>query len=272
MYELNTGPATEVLRWFPEQSVDCVVTSPPYFGLRDYDDPGQIGFGSTLEDYVKDLREVFQAVRPVLSDRGTLWLNIGDTYQSSGGTIGVGPNASVGSTLREGAKPRIRVKTGLPAKNLIGVPWRVAFALQDDGWILRSENIWHKTNPMPESVRDRPVRSFEYVFMFSKTSRYFYNAEAVREPQSQGGGTRSARNVWTMAVGRSPGIHDAVFPEELPERCIRAGCPEGGSVLDPFSGSGTTGVVALRLGRKYHGIDLNPEYNRQAAIRLDAVN
>lgn len=270
-YQLNTGSAAKILTGFPEQSVDCVVTSPPYFGLRDYGDPDQIGFGSTLDDYLRNLRDVFRAVWPVLSDQGTLWLNIGDTYQSSGGTVGVGPNASVGSTLREGAKPRIRVKTGLPAKNLIGIPWRVAFALQEDGWILRSENIWNKTNPMPESVRDRPVRSFEYVFMFAKTAKYFYDADAVREPQSQGSGTRSARNVWTMAVGRAPGMHDAVFPGELPERCIRAGCPEGGTVLDPFSGSGTTGLVALKMGRNYRGIDLNPEYNRQAATRLDAL-
>lgn len=267
---LLTGEVREVLADLPDGSADCCVTSPPYFGLRDYDDPRQIGRGGTLHDYVKDLTDVFAHVRRVLTPAGTLWLNLGDTYQSTGGTVGIGPNASVGSTRREGTKPRVRVRTGLPDKNLIGVPWRVAFALQDDGWILRSEITWVKTNPMPESVRDRPTRATEQVFVFSRSPRYFYDAEAAREPRSEGTGTRHGRNVWHMPVGKAPGLHYAVFPAELPQRCIRAGCPAGGRVLDPFSGSGTTGLAALSLGRAYTGIDLNPHYTEYAARRLEA--
>lgn len=270
MYELITGDSRKALSRLADGSIDCAVTSPPYFGLRDYDHDEQIGQDS-LDQYISDLVATFREVRRVLADHGTLWLNIADTYQSSGGTVGTGPNASVGSTKREGNKPRVRVKTGLPDKNLIGVPWRLAFALQADGWILRSEVVWDKPNAMPESVRDRPSRSFEYVFMLTKSKRYHYNAEAMREPRTDGRGTRAIRNVWRMITRKCDGAHFAVYPVELPERCIMASCPEGGTVLDPFSGSGTTGVAALTLGRRYIGVDLNESYHAIARRRLDSA-
>lgn len=264
---LLTGDSREVLKTVDPESIDCVVTSPPYYGLRDYDDPRQIGRGA-LKEYVSDIVDVFEEVRQVLSPTGTVWLNVGDTYQSSGGTIGIGKNASVGSTRREGTKPRIRVKTHLPDKNLLGIPWRLAFALQDAGWILRSEIVWTKTNPMPESVRDRPTRAFEYVFLFTKGRQYYYDHEAVREDRVDGAGKRSGRNVWSFAVSAGRDGHAATFPVELAHRCIAAGCPEGGTVLDPFSGSGTTGVAALGSGCLYIGAELNPQYNEIAGERL----
>lgn len=264
---LILGDARESLSLLPDGHIDCIVTSPPYFGLRNYDHPDQIGRDS-LPEYVAGLRDTFREAARVLSPAGTLWLNIADTYQSAGGTVGVGKNASVGSTKREGSKPRIRVKTGLPNKNLVGVPWRVVFALQDDGWIVRSEIVWEKPNAMPESVRDRPSRSFEYIFMLTRGPKYFYNAAAMREPRTDGKGDRAVRNVWRMPVSTPAGAHFATFPVDLPATCIRAGCPEGGVVLDPFSGSGTTGVAALGSGRSYVGIDLNPDYHDLALRRL----
>lgn len=221
-----------------------------------------------MAQYIEDIRNVFRGVHTALSPAGTVWLNISDTYQSSGGTIGVGKNASVGSTKREGTKHRIRVKTGIPNKNLLGIPWRMAIALQDDGWIIRSEIIWDKPNAMPESVKDRSSRSFEYIFMMTKSQRYHYNAEAMREPRLDGSGDRAGRNIWRMVTRPCPGAHFATFPVELPAKCIAAGCPEGGNVLDPFSGSGTTGVAALSAGCRYTGIDLNPDYHDIAAKRL----
>ncbi|MFD5069169.1 DNA-methyltransferase [Streptomyces sp. NPDC058369] len=264
---LITGNSLEAVRNLPPSSIDCVVTSPPYFGLRDYGNPDQIGQGS-LTEYVDDIVSVFNGVYAALKPSGTFWLNVGDTYQSSGGTIGIGKNASVGSTRREGSKARVRVKTHLPDKNLLGIPWRLAFALQDAGWILRSEIIWSKPNPMPESVQDRPTRAFEYVFLLTKSKKYYYNHEAVREPRTGGTGTRSGRNVWSFAVSPGQEGHAATFPVELAQRCITAGCPEGGVVLDPFSGSGTTGVAALNRKSKYIGIDLVPEYHAIAMGRM----
>lgn len=269
--QLITGDSRTALNSIPAGSVDCVVTSPPYFGLRDYDHAQQIG-QDTMRGYVDDVVSVLRSVSEVMSPMATLWLNVGDTYQSSGGTVGIGKNASVGSTKREGSKPRIRVKTGLPDKNLLGIPWRLAFALQDDGWILRSEIIWEKPNAMPESVRDRVSRSFEYIFMLTRNKKYHYNAAAMREPRTDGKGDRAIRNVWRMPVSPPAGAHFATFPVELPRKCIRAGCPEGGLVLDPFSGSATTGVAALEMGRKYVGLDLNPSYHEIGAKRLDQVH
>lgn len=295
------GDAIEQLATLPSGCVRCCVTSPPYWGLRDYGHPGQIGLEETLGEYVEKMVEVFRAVRRVLADDGTLWLNLGDSYVAS-------PNSGTGwdtSTLtKANGRPRqiqlaqrASMRGGrdfgaLRPKNVLGVPWRVAFALQDDGWYLRSDIIWAKPNPMPESVRDRPTKSHEYLFLLSKASRYFYDGDAIREPQSSKGcpstadmpkgdnqersmrrlgvgrGPRScvtengknARSVWTIATTPYPEAHFATFPIELPARCIKAGSAEGDTVLDPFLGSGTTAAAAAMLGRDWIGCELNPEY------------
>lgn len=282
---LYHGDAREVLAGMPEQSVDCIVTSPPYFGLRDYGVDGQIGAEISPAEFVAALVAVFREARRVLADDGTLWLNLGDSYQSSGGMEGVGPNAKVGSAKRQ-AVGRTRPRSGLPAKNLLGIPWRVAFALQEDGWILRNDIIWHKPNAMPESVTDRLSNRHERLFMFSKEPRYWFDLDPIREPHvsepgregenfmrgqkamrpvgpnsgSYSEGGRNPGDVWTIATQPFSEAHFATFPVALPERCIQAGCKPGGTVLDPFSGSGTTGLAAARHGRKYVGIDLNRDY------------
>lgn len=256
---LHTGDTLEVLRTLPDQSVNCIVTSPPYFGLRDYGTAGQYGAEPTLADYVETMRAVFHEARRVLSDTGTLWLNLGDSY-------------------------------GRGNKQLLGTPWRVAFALQDDGWILRNDIIWEKPNAMPESVADRLSSRYEHVFMFSKSRKYYFDLDAIRVPhaevsvaragrsritpyappgQSAGKKTETVPNakgknpgdVWQISTTGFPEAHFATFPLELPTRTIKAGCPENGTVLDPFSGSGTTGQAALDLKRAYIGIDINPEYH-----------
>ena len=271
------SPNTEVLATLPDGSVDCVVTSPPYWGLRDYDDDGQFGLEATPDAYVEEITKIFREVRRVMKDNGTLWLNLGDTYKN---------------------------------KQLVGVPWRTAFALQADGWILRQEIIWHKPNPMPESVTDRCTKASESIFLLAKSPNYHFDAEAIREANSgslpygdktnfkmnderaQGkhgkgsmfsGGTRkeyiekyytngrNKRSVWSINSQPFPGAHFAVFPEEIPRLAILAGCPEGGTVMDPFSGSGTTGKVAMKLGRNYIGIDLNEEYLEVASRRVSPL-
>ena len=274
---LYGSPNTEVLATLPEGSVDCVVTSPPYWGLRDYEDDGQFGLEATPDAYVEEITKIFREVRRVMKDNGTLWLNLGDTYKN---------------------------------KQLVGVPWRTAFALQADGWILRQEIIWHKPNPMPESVTDRCTKASESIFLLAKSPNYHFDAEAIREANSgslpygdktnfkmnderaQGrhgkgsmfsGGTRkeyiekyytngrNKRSVWSINSQPFPGAHFAVFPEEIPRLAILAGCPEGGTVMDPFSGSGTTGKVAMKLGRNYIGIDLNEEYLEVASRRVSPL-
>lgn len=305
---LHHGDALDVLRALPDQSVDCAVTSPPYFGLRDYGVDGQYGLESSPAEYVERMREVFGEVRRVLADDGTLWLNIGDSYASSGGTSGVGPNATVGSTLNQD-ETRTRPSSALPTKNLLGIPWRVAFALQDDGWVLRNDIIWAKPNGMPESVRDRLSSKHEYVFMFSKRPKYWFDLDAIREPLAypedhpknswardtkeadvpghtmrqhregrpgKGGGTnlrptgrqhltpdtnggRNPGDVWTIPTQPFAEAHYAVMAPALAKRCVLAGCKPGGVVLDPFSGSGTTGMVAVQTGRKYVGIELSAD-------------
>jgi DNA modification methylase len=392
------GDCLEVMRTMPADSVDCVVTSPPYWGLRDYGNDGQLGLERTPEEYVANMVAVFAEVRRVLKPSGTCWLNLGDSYAAQGGTDRPPPtntgNVAAGNAVRRSNQPL----AGLKPKDLVGIPWRVAFALQADGWYLRSDIIWSKPNPMPESVTDRPTKSHEYLFLLTKSARYYFDADAIREPlapssvsrlaqqvedqlgsaRANGGaktngrmkavarsdkqseigaqrlkggdrfggfnerwdnveraqtrravelarsagltndhlaairavgitdtgkarttqdGTgknaehvqrladeakaalggyyreflipqgRNARSVWTIPTQPYADAHFAVFPPELPERCIKAGSSEGGLVLDPFAGSGTVGMVANRLSRRAILIDLNPEYLKQQMRR-----
>lgn len=270
------GDALETLRQLPDSSINCIITSPPYYLQRDYSTTSQLGNEATADDYVNNLQKVFKECHRILKNDGTLWLNLGDKYQDS---------------------------------DLLGMPWRVAFALKTDGWLLRSDIIWYKPNAMPSSVKNRPTTDHEYIFFFTKSSDYFYDTDAIREPhvtfspesRMKGGrnhfgkvnGTpeqgknagnnnlhngrwdqafhpkgRNKRTVWEIPLSKYRGVHFAVFPEKLVETCILAGCPEGGIVLDPFSGSGTTAVVALRYHRKYVGIDSNEEYCMIARNRL----
>lgn len=285
----------ETWRWIPDKSISCCVTSPPYWNLRDYNVEGQIGIGS-LEGYIKDLVTVFSFVREKLKDDGTVWLNLGDCY-SAHGPGGSGKHAD----WVKGINRKSLSIPGLPPKNLVGVPWKVAFALQDDGWYLRSDIIWAKSNPMPEPVRDRPTRSHEYVFLLSKSSKYYYNCEAIKEPllsvgikervfgesnkakgynrrqysgntYSDSGRTgKNKRDVWVIGTQNNKEAHFATFPTKLVEPCVLAGSKEGGIVLDPFFGSGTTGVVCKSLKREYIGIDLNRDYCRMACKRLETL-
>lgn len=270
--------ASTALRRFPDASVDMIVTSPPYYGQRDYSTDYQIGQESTPEEYIERLLEVFHECKRVLTESGTLWLNLGDKYQNG---------------------------------QLLGMPWRVALALMSDKWILRADVIWHKSNAMPSSVKTRPTQDHEYLFLFSKNHDYYYDADAIREPHvtftertkmrggrghfGKAGGTpekgkfgsnanlhrarwdqafhpkgRNKRTVWSIPLGKFREAHFAVFPEKLVEPCVLAGCPSHGIVLDPFIGSGTTAVVALRLGRGFIGIDSNPSYCEMARKRVHA--
>ena len=295
---IHCGDSLEVLRTLPDASAQCCVTSPPYWGLRDYGHDGQIGLEETPEQYVARLVAVFAEVRRVLADDGVLWLNLGDSYSARAGAQvdnTIDPDGrNSGAWSGKSRKPA----QGLKPKDLVGIPWRVAFALQADGWYLRSDTIWHKPNPMPESVRDRPTKSHEYVFLMSKSARYFYDQDAIREPDCgrpsgndftsrQGaalhharpngdggapwvpGKGRNARSVWTIPTQPFLGAHFAVMPPALADRCIRAGSRVGDTVLDPFSGAGTTGMVARRLRRQYVGIELNPEFADMARNRID---
>lgn len=340
------GDALEVARTLPDESVQTIVTSPPYFGLRDYGEDGQIGAESSVGEYVARMVELFRELRRVIAGDGTLWLNLGDSFAS-------GTRTSYAFDPKLPQREHLRPKSDLPAKNLLGIPWRVAFALQDDGWILRSDIIWHKPAPMPEPVSDRPTKAHEYLFLLAKSATYYYDADAISEtatgqasgngfarhesirrggigsdhpwegrpqlrralelakqhglteqhfaairavgmndagkaktvqsgdgnaPQVQAladeakavlggyyrefltGGTKNKRDVWTVNTASFPEAHFAVYPPELIRPCILAGSRPGDTVLDPFSGSGTTGAVATFEGRKYIGIDLNREY------------
>jgi len=267
----------ESLQKMNDDSVDCVVTSPPYWGLRDYGADGQLGLEESVSDYVQQMTKTFSEIKRVLKSTGTVWLNLGDTYKN---------------------------------KQLMGVPWRVAFALQNDGWLLRQEIIWHKPNPMPESVTDRCTKASESIFLLAKSSSYFFDAESIKEEnagslpygdkknfkmndnRAQGrhgkgsmfsGGSRqeyiekyylngrNRRSVWTITTQPFSGAHFAVFPEEIPRLAILAGCPVGGTVLDPFSGSGTTGKMALKNGRNYIGLDINDDYFDVAERRVSPL-
>lgn len=274
------GDCREVLTTLPSELAQCCVTSPPYFGLRDYENGGQIGLEATPDAYVAELVAVFREVRRVLKNDGTLWLNLGDSYARTGGTDRkVSETAQVGSTRNTLLQIQNRTTTaaqfGAKEKNLLGIPWRVAFALQADGWYLRSDIIWHKPNAMPESVTDRPTKEHEYVFLLSKSARYFYDAEAIAEQSVQrkggvftGAKSRNARTVWPIATKPFKGAHFATMPAELVERCIKAGSAVGDMVLDPFGGAGTTGLVADQLGRDATLIELNSTYAAMARARI----
>ncbi|WP_405611258.1 DNA-methyltransferase [Streptomyces sp. NBC_01508] len=289
---LLLGDALEQLTTLPDGSADCIVTSPPYFGLRDYGTPGQYGLEATPAEYVETMRGLFAEARRVLADDGTLWLNLGDSYYSGKGEP-TQPDEK-NAARRMGKRTLDGPSWGLPRKNLLGIPWRVAFALQDDGWLLRNEIIWHKPNAMPESVRDRLSSRHEHLFLFTKSARYAFDLDPIREPHAPstlrpttarvgyavpgqtlnvksrpvGDVGRNPGDVWSINTRPFPAAHFATFPIDLPLRCIKAGCRPGGTVLDPFSGSGTTGAAARQLGRKYIGIDLNPAYHDLAVPRF----
>lgn len=259
------GDSLEVLPTLDAESVQCCVTSPPYWGLRDYDHPAQIGAEPSPADYVRNLVALFREVRRVIRKDGTLWLNIGDGYARNGGTGKHGPNAVVGNTRRMIQKRNCSVPEcwGLKDRDLMGIPWRVAFALQEEGWILRSRITWVKRTAMPESVKNRPTNATEDVFLFAKSPTYYYNSSAVREPTGA-----NLRNCWILGPDISGKGHPATFPRELARRCILLGSRTGDTVLDPFGGSGTTGVVAQELGRKALLIELNPDYAQMGRKRL----
>lgn len=304
MIKLFNMDCMAAMKEMPDQSINCCVTSPPYYGLRDYGVDGQIGLEDTPEAYVAKLVDVFREVRRVLRDDGTLWMNLGDSYAGSGkGRNADGTHQGGGKQgTNKGTITGSLIKSHTPnlkTKDLIGIPWRVAFALQADGWYLRQDIIWHKPNPMPESVKDRCTKAHEYVFLMSKSARYYYDAEAVKEPCKNLWGTRDRKNgkyhnegtglqphsgiekeylfankrsVWTVNTNPYKEAHFATFPEKLVEPCIKAGCPVGGIVLDPFSGAGTVGVVADKLGRDFIGIELNSDYCAMSKKRINNVN
>ena len=262
--EILFGDSRQLLREMADQSFQMCVTSPPYWGLRDYGIEGQIGAETTVEVYYADLVAIFREVRRTLRNDGTLWLNIGDSYTSGGRTW----RDTDDKNIARGMDYRAPTPRGLKPKDLIGVPWRLAFALQADGWYLRTDIIWHKPNCQPESVKDRPTRSHEYIFLMSKSERYFYDWAAMREPTADSNAERSRRTVWSINTAPYTGAHFAVFPPELVRLCILGGSKPGTIVLDPFLGSGTTGMVALQLGRGFVGIELKQEYAALAHERL----
>jgi site-specific DNA-methyltransferase (cytosine-N4-specific) len=252
-----TGDSLAILPALEAESIQCCVTSPPYWGLRDYEHPAQVGAEPSPDLYVENLVAIFREVRRVLRKDGTLWLNVGDGYARNGGTGNCGPNAVVGNTKKLIQRRNCKVPNcwGLKDRDLMGLPWRVAFALQADGWILRSKITWIKKTAMPESVKNRPTNATEEIFLFAKSPAYFYDANGVREPSGA-----NLRNHWTLSHDLGGNGHPAAFPRELARRCILLGSRDGDTVLDPFSGSGTTGLAAAELGRRAILIELNPAY------------
>lgn len=262
--DIIEGDARQILQDMPDGHFDCVVTSPPYWGLRDYGSDGQIGAETTVNGYIENLVLLFREVKRTLSDDGTLWLNIGDSYTSGGRTWRDADAKNKGRAMDY----RAPTPDGLKPKDLIGVPWRLAFALQADGWYLRTDIIWNKPNCQPESVKDRPTRAHEYVFLFSKSEKYYYDWQAIMEPAVEARKKKNRRTVWNVKTEPYPGSHFAVYPRELVRLCVAAGSRERGRVLDPFFGSGTTGVVCNELDRRCVGIELNAEYAELARERL----
>lgn len=314
-YTIHVGDCLHELQTLPDESAHCCITSPPYFGLRDYGVDGQIGLEQTPAEFVSRLVEVFREVRRVLRDDGTLWVNMGDSYAGSWGAhgrddMGLGGQSlsarQIAASARKLKKPN---HIGFKPKDLMGLPWRLAIALQDDGWYLRQDIIWHKPNPMPESIKDRCTKAHEYLFLLSKSPRYFFDQDAIREPaQAQAAPesasrrnsfaretkytdgehgqtaqhrtgrddvdydeTRNKRSVWTVATASFKGAHFATFPPDLIRPCVLAGAPRGGLVLDPFGGAGTTALVAMQEGRRSVLLELNPEYASIARHRLAAA-
>jgi site-specific DNA-methyltransferase (cytosine-N4-specific) len=263
--EIIVGDSRSILRGLPDGSFRTVVTSPPYWGLRDYGMGGQIGAESNVEDYISDLVGVFREARRTLAHDGTLWLNIGDSYTSGGRTRRDTDSKNKG----RGMSYRAPTPKGLKSKDLIGVPWKLAFALQADGWYLRTDIVWNKPNCQPESVKDRPTRSHEYIFLFSKAERYYHDSTAIMEPAlDQKQKAKNRRTVWNINTEPCPGSHFAAYPRALARLCILAGCEVGDRVLDPFFGSGTTGVVCNETGRHCTGIEVSEEYAEIARERL----
>nr|WP_315309921.1 site-specific DNA-methyltransferase [Rothia dentocariosa] len=261
---IYVGDALKILKGFDDESVQCVVTSPPYWGLRDYAVKGQIGAEPKVEDYINSLLAVFREVKRVLRADGVLWVNIGDGYTSGGRKW-----RDADKKLKaRGMSYRPDTPEGMKPKDLIGVPWMLAFALRADGWYLRSDIIWNKPNANPESVKDRPTRSHEYVFMFSKNEKYFYDVNRTLEPSDSGKGTRRKRSVWNIKTEPFPDAHFACFPTKLVEPCILTSSNIGDTVLDPFFGSGTVGQVCLSNDRNFIGVELSREYTNIAQKRL----
>ena len=314
-HRILVGDCIEMMRTLPDQSVHTCITSPPYFGLRDYGVDGQIGLEASPREFIENLVAVFREVRRVLRDDGTLWVNLGDSYAGSWGAhgrddMGLGGQSltarQVAASARKLKKPN---HSGFKPKDLMGLPWRLAIALQDDGWYLRQDIIWHKPNPMPESIKDRCTKAHEYLFLLSKSPRYYFDQDAIREParaQSAPDGasrrnsfaretkytegehgqtaqhragrddidydeTRNKRSVWMVATASFKGAHFATFPPDLIRPCVLAGSPRGGMVLDPFGGAGTTALVAMQEGRQSVICELNPEYAALARQRLDTA-
>jgi site-specific DNA-methyltransferase (adenine-specific) len=260
---LLEGNSLDILRLLPSNSIRCAITSPPYWGLRDYNINGQIGLEPTLQEFINHLVAIFNELKRILREDGTLWLNIGDGYTSGNR----GYRAADKKNPARAMSLRPDTPEGLKPKDLQGIPWRLAFALQDDGWYLRSDIIWNKPNAMPESVKDRPTKSHEYLFMLTKSEQYYYNYEASKEV-GLNGEFRNRRTVWNINTQVFQKAHFATFPQKLIEPCVLISSKPGDFILDPFFGSGTVGVVCIQNKREYVGIELNPEYIEIAANRL----
>lgn len=312
MLEINKiylGDCLDVLQTFPNESINCCITSPPYYGLRDYGVEGQIGNEDTPEEYVQNLVNVFEEVRRVLKDDGTLWLNLGDSWAGSNQVAGTknltakqASNHGTNYMSSDSHKSKISKLNGYKPKDLIGIPWMAAFALREAGWYLRQDIIWAKGNPMPESVKDRCTKSHEYIFLLTKSRKYYFDNESIKEaavtqPKARdknkegyqadypkgdrfssgervygADGKRNKRDVWNVNIKPCKEAHFATFPDTLIEPCVLAGCSEGGIILDPFMGAGTTGMVAKRNNRNYVGIELNSNYIQIAESRINNMN
>lgn len=294
--QVHQGDCLELMKKLPSESIQTCVTSPPYWALRDYKVDGQVGVEGSPELYIEKITEIFNEVKRVLRDDGTLWINIGDVYANF--NPGARDSQRWPKQSRNDHMPKMKRKSGLPHKNLLLLPARVAISLQAQGWIVRSDIIWNKPNAMPESVIGRPSKSHEYIYLMSKSQKYYYDKDSIAVPYKKSTikrqddscvttsnpdrpvkfkrtlsktGKRNKRSVWTDSFRPFKGAHFATYPPELIEPCILAGCPEGGIVLDPFSGSGTTGIVALKHNRRFIGYELNPDYFQLSNERIEAT-